>query len=87
MLEATAKIEAGSQNFISSIEDFILRFCIQQYLCEPTQRYHITDLSKGAMLVKCADAARTQRYERWYGLLLKEVDLVATPGAGVSSTP
>lgn len=51
--EARSKVEAGFQNFISSIEDFILHFCIQQYLCEPTQRYHITDLSKGAMLVTC----------------------------------
>ena len=57
--EARAKVEAGFQNFISSIEDFILHFCMQQYLCEPTQRYHITDLSKGAMLVERAGVART----------------------------
>ena len=81
--EARSKVEAGFQNFISSIEDFILHFCIQQYLCEPTQRYHITDLSKGAMLVKRAGVARTQRYDRWYGLLVEELDLVATSGAGV----
>ena len=63
--EARAKVEAGFRNFLSSIEDFILHFCIQQYLCEPTQRYHITDLSKGAMLVARAGVARTQRYDRW----------------------
>jgi hypothetical protein len=81
--EARSKVEAGFQNFISSIEDFILHFCIQQYLCEPTQRYHITDLSKGAMLVERAGVARTQRYDRWYGLLVEELDLVATPGVGI----
>lgn len=81
--EATSKVEAGFQNFLSSIEDFILHFCIQQYLCKPPQRYHITDLSKGAMLVERAGVARTQRYDRWYGLLLEELDLVATSGAGI----
>ena len=81
--KARSKVEAGFQNFISSIEDFILHFCIQQYLCEPTQRYHITDLSKGAMLVERAGVARTQRYDRWYGLLVEELDLVATSGAGI----
>jgi hypothetical protein len=81
--EARSKVEAGCRNFISSIEDFILHFCIQQYLCEPTQRYHITDLSKGAMLVERAGVARTQRYDRWYGLLVEELDLVATSGAGI----
>lgn len=81
--EAGAKVAAGFRNFLSSIEDFILHFCIQQYLCEPTQRYHMTDLSKGAMLVQRAGVARTQRYDRWYGLLVEELDLVATPGAGI----
>ena len=81
--EARAKVGAGFRNFVFSIEDFILHFCIRHYLCENTKRYHITDLSKGAMLVERAGIARTHRYERWYGLLLEEVDLVATPGAGV----
>lgn len=80
---ARSKVEAGFRNFICSIEDFILHFCIKQYLCEPTQRYHITDLSKGAMLVERASLGRTQRYDRWYGLLVEELDLVATPGAGI----
>jgi len=81
--EARAKVEAGFRNFLSSIEDFILHFCIQQYRCGPTQRYHMTDLSKGAMLVARAGVARTQRYDRWYGLLVEELDLVATSGAGL----
>lgn len=52
-------------------------------LCAPTQQYHITDLSKGAMLVARASVTRTQRYDRWYGLLMEELDLVATSGAGI----
>ena len=81
--EAQSKVEAGFRNFLSSIEDFILHFCIRQYLCAPIQRYHITDLSKGAMLVARAGVARSQRYDRWYGLLVEELDLVATSGAGI----
>lgn len=63
--------------------DFILHFCIRQYLRGPTERYHTTDWSKGAMLVKRAGVARTDRYDRWYGLLVDEMNLVATPGAGM----
>jgi hypothetical protein len=81
--EARSKVKAGFRNFIASIETSILHFCIRQYLCEPTQRYHITDLSKGAMLVKRAGVARTQRYDRWYGLLVEELDLVASSRARI----
>src|SRR5262245_14590285 len=50
--EAKSKVDAGFLNFLPSDEIAILHFCIQEYLLEPAQRYHITDLSKGAMLVK-----------------------------------
>src|SRR5436190_8414128 len=49
--EADAKVKAGFRNFVSSIEDFILHFCVRHYLCSGSETYHITDLSKGAMLV------------------------------------
>ena len=81
--EARSKVEAGFRNFLYSIEDFILHFCARQYLCEPTQHYHVTDLSKGAMLVKRAGVERTQRYDRWYGLLEDELKLVATSGTRI----
>lgn len=81
--EAKARVEAGFRNFVSSIEDFILHFCIKRYLCEPAERYHITDLSKGAMLVQRAGLERSRRYDRWYGLLVDELDLVAKPEVGV----
>jgi hypothetical protein len=80
--EARAKVEAGFRNFVFSIEDFVLHFCIKHYLCEGTERYHITDLSKGAMPIKRASIARSDRYERWYALLVEEVDLVSTSEAG-----
>lgn len=79
--EARSKVKAGFRNFIYSIEDFILHFCVRRYLCGPEQRYHLTDLSKGAMLVKHAGVERVQRYNRWYSLLVKELDLVSTPNA------
>ncbi len=81
--EARSKVEAGFRNFLFSLEDFILHFCARRYLCKPNERYHITDVSKGAMLVKRAGVARPERYDRWYPLLLEEIDLVADPNAGI----
>jgi hypothetical protein len=81
--EARSKVEAGFRNFLFSVEDFILHFCVRRYLCKTEERYHITDVSKGAMLVKRADRTRVERYDRWYPLLLEEIDLVAYPNAGI----
>jgi hypothetical protein len=81
--EATAKVKAGFPNFVTSLDDFMLHFSIKHYLCGPKEADHITDLSKGAMRVKDAEIDRTQRWDRWYGLLLKEVDVVAKPRAGI----
>ena len=69
--EAKLKVDAGFRNFIFSIETSILHYCVRRYLCESTQRYHITDLSKGAMFVEKARNARIDRYYRWYTLLNK----------------
>ena len=80
---ARSRVEAGFRNFLFSIEDFILHFCARRYLCGPGQRYHITDLSKGAMLVDRAGIARDQRYDRWYALLLEEIDLCASADAAI----
>lgn len=81
--EARSKVEAGYRNFLFSVEVIILHFCIRRYLCGPGERYHITDLSKGAMLVDRAGLARVERYDRWYGLLQEEINLVATPNARI----
>lgn len=46
--QASARVRTGFRNFLFSLEDFILHFCAQRYLCGPAERYHITDFSKGA---------------------------------------
>lgn len=81
--EAEAKVESGFRNFVYSYEDFILHFAIRKYLCKPGQQYHLTDISKGAMLIKQAAAGRQERYDRWYQLLKMELNLVARPSARV----
>jgi hypothetical protein len=81
--EARSKVKAGFRNFLSSLEVQILHFCARRYLCSTDQRYYITDLSKGAMLVEHAGDARFERYSRWYAILEKELALVSRPGAGV----
>lgn len=81
--EVRAQVDAGARNFLSSIEDFILHFSIRRYLCKPGQRYHVTDVSKGAMLVRDAAKDRERRYFRWYPLLVEEIDLIANSDARV----
>jgi len=81
--EARDKVASGFRNFITDIEPMLLHFSVRRFLCERGQRYHITDFSKGAMLVKDAATARADRYTRWYDLLKEEIDLLAEPGARV----
>lgn len=81
--DAQEKLTAGFQNFLYSMEDFILHFSIRRYLCGPKERYHVTDLSKGAMLTDDAAANRERRYDRWYPLFLEELQLVGKPTAKV----
>ncbi len=80
---ARAQIASGCRNFLNSPEDFILHLAAQRYLCRPGQRYHVTDISKGAMLVSVARKARAERYARWHSLLLEELALVALPTAKI----
>jgi len=79
--EAIARINAGFRNFLNSMEDFLLHFAAHNYLCKAGEEYHVTDLSKGAMLVEAAKRDREGRYDRWYPLLLDELRLIARPGA------
>jgi hypothetical protein len=76
--EAESRLEAGFRNFIDGYNTMILHFAVRNYLCKNNQRYHITDLSKGAMLVRHADADRIERYKNWYPLLIEEIELVAS---------
>jgi hypothetical protein len=81
--EAKARIASGFRNFVDGTESMLLHFSVRRFLCEHGQCYHLTDFSKGAMLVQHAGAARGERYDRWYQLLLEEIELVAAPGARV----
>jgi hypothetical protein len=81
--EGRTRVAEGMRNFLGSIEDQILHYSSRHYLCEADERCFVTDLSKGAMLVKDADVDRSARYDRWYDLLLEEIDLVARPGATI----
>ena len=78
---AQRAIEAGFRNFMYSLEDFLLHYAVQEYLCAPGQTYHVTDLSKAAMLVRDAEEQRAIRYGRWFHLLQKELEAVANPNA------
>lgn len=82
---AQEKIDSGFRNFAYSIEDFILHFCLRMYLCRDNESYHITDISKGAMLVNDAGNRRHDRYNRWYTLLRAELDVIAKPNARMVS--
>jgi hypothetical protein len=84
--EARSKVGSGFRNFLSHIDTMILQFCARQYLCKPGEHYHITDLSKGAMHVRRAGSSRRERYaryDRWYGLLKEEINLLARPDARI----
>ena len=85
--DAEKKIEEGMRNFGRPSNDtdplalFIL--CIERFLCQQGETYHLTDISKGAMPVKVADLDRDRRYEEWYPLLLKEIEIMSKPSAPV----
>lgn len=81
--DAQAQIVAGFRNFLFSMEDLLLHFCIRSYLCKPGETYYLTDLTKGAMPVTRARENRRDRYDRWYPLLLEEIAIVAKPSARI----
>lgn len=71
------------RNFIGYPECFVLHHCVQRYLCDDGQTYHITDLAKGAMPTKQAKSTRVVRWPGWYPLLEQEIELVAKSDAPV----
>jgi hypothetical protein len=81
--DAQIQIASGFKNFLFSIEDFILHFCIRTFLCREGQTYHLTDLSKGAMSVERAIRNKRERYDRWYPLLKEEIALVGKPNVKI----
>ena len=57
-----------ARNFSWSVEDFIFHYSIREYLCQ-----------KSAMTIDDAKKHRQRRYERWYPLLEKELQLLTKP--------
>ena len=80
---AQRALDNGFKGFTYSFEDFILHYCIRTYLRRNGETYHVTDVSKGAMLVKHANVDRKTRFGRWCPLLKKELKLVAKPRAEI----
>ncbi len=71
------------KNFSRSVEDFILHFCIREYLCSGGQMYHITDIAKGGMPTSQARKTAGERWEQWYPLLCQELKLATKPCAPI----
>ncbi|PKL78126.1 MAG: hypothetical protein CVV27_03775, partial [Candidatus Melainabacteria bacterium HGW-Melainabacteria-1] len=75
--EAAQKVQAGYRNFMHSWEDFILHYCLKNYLGS----HYVTDVSKAAMSVSNGALWRSRLYPRWLELLKQEIALVAKPQA------
>lgn len=67
------------KSFSGSMEDFILHFCVENYLCKGNRTYYLTCLAKGGMPIKIVTSVRNRRYRMWYPLLKRELDLVLKP--------
>jgi hypothetical protein len=74
--EGRRRVAEGFRNFVADEHGdvVLLHHAIRRYLA--TDRYLITDLSKGAMFVKDSDAEREARWERWFPMLRTELDVV-----------
>ena len=57
----------------------LLKLSFDRFLRDGRETYYMTDVSKGAMLVKRAGISRKQRFEDWYPLLRKEICIVGKP--------
>jgi hypothetical protein len=77
--KARAEVERGVRNFTPGGDPAMLYYAASEFL--PAGRCYMTDISKGAMLCKKANANRAQRYNRWFPSLLKEISIVAALGA------
>jgi len=79
--DGEAAVKKGKRNFMPNSRNCILHYCARKYLCRGGQTYYITDMSKGAMQVSKANSERKKRWEEWFPLLEKELELVAKKDA------
>ena len=75
--DAIQQVNDGFKNFLLSDKDLLLHFAIRQYLLKSRQLYHITDIAKGALLVKDAKKLRSKRYPIWEKSLVNEFKLLS----------
>jgi hypothetical protein len=73
------QVNRGFLNFLWSEGDFILHYCAFAFLCKEAFRYHITDISKGAMNTAVANSQRVERYDNWLVILQQELTLLDNP--------
>jgi hypothetical protein len=66
-------------DFMGSIKNFLLHYCVCKYLCNGEFDYHFTDISKSAMKSKIANnkGMRNKIYPNWYPLLKKEIFILS----------
>lgn len=77
-----AAVKKGARNFMPGrIEECVLYYCATKYLGGRT--FYITDMSKGAMTLDRAKTDRGSLWKEWFGLLEKELKLVAKEDATV----
>ena len=77
-------IDPPGYNLLSSIGDLIVNYGAHRHLCQPGERYYLTDLGKCAVPPKSAKGEnQNEEFTAWYPRLLEELKLVAKPGATV----
>jgi len=85
--DAEKKVRKGQRNFCRPDDDgeplAIFMHSVDRFLCKKGEKYHLTDVSKGAMPGAVAGLDRARRYEEWYPLLLKEIEIVGKCGAPI----
>ncbi len=78
------RIAEGERLFNTSTEPLpTFMQAIKRFLCSEGQTFLVTDLAKGAMLPSVAHIKRNERYQEWYPLLLREIEILAKSTAHV----
>ena len=83
--KARENIANGFRNFGGCKRCKPLHYCVDRWLCQGSGSYYMTDLAKGAVFGSVPWPENWEKYERWYPLLLAELELVAKPDATVIS--
>ena len=83
--KAHESIAKGFRNFGGCKRCEPLHYCVDEFLCQGSGSYYLTDLAKGAVSGVVPWRKAWEKYERWYCLLREELALVAKPDATVIS--